>query len=244
MRDALGSSPPASWWALLLGLGFPPLFTLLYFVALSGQAQGLVRGVYVAGKSFQFALPLLVFFVAHRRLPRPTWPSISGAGTGLLFGLAIYAVACLLYFGYLRPQGAFAAPAAALHVKASAFGLQSPAAFVGLGVFYSLVHAAAEEYYWRWFVFGGLRGVTVPWAAILGSAVGFTAHHVVVLAVYFGWGSPWTWLLSLSVGVGGAVWAWLYARSGSLLGPWLSHVLADAAIFTVGFDLLRQPSLG
>ena len=30
------------------------------------------------------------------------------------------------------------------------------------------------------------------------------------------------------------MWAWLYHRSGSLLGPWLGHALVDAAIF-VGY---------
>jgi len=45
----------------------------------------------------------------------------------------------------------------------------------------------------------------------------------------------WRWL----VGAGGAFWAWLYHRSGALAGPWLGHLLADAAIFTIGFDLLR-----
>jgi uncharacterized protein len=49
--------------------------------------------------------------------------------------------------------------------------------------------------------------------------------------------SPWTWLFSLSVAVGGAFWAWLYQRTGSLYGPWLSHLLVDAAIFLVGYDL-------
>jgi membrane protease YdiL (CAAX protease family) len=47
--------------------------------------------------------------------------------------------------------------------------------------------------------------------------------------------------LSLGVAVGGAVWARLYDRSGSLLGPWLSHLLVDAAIFFVGYELLAAP---
>jgi membrane protease YdiL (CAAX protease family) len=65
------------------------------------------------------------------------------------------------------------------------------------------------------------------------------AHHVLVLGKYFGFDSPATWLFSSCVAVGGAVWAWLYNRTGSLLGPWLSHLLVDAAIFAIGFDLVR-----
>ena len=41
--------------------------------------------------------------------------------------------------------------------KLTALGLQSPAAFIVLGVFYALVHSLLEEYYWRWFVFARLR---------------------------------------------------------------------------------------
>ena len=81
-------------------------------------------------------------------------------------------------------------------------------------------------------------------AAVVLSSLAFTAHHVILLAVFFG---GWSWptiFFSLCVAVGGAAWAWIYHRSGSLLGPWLSHLLIDAGIFIVGFDLvMRQLSL-
>jgi membrane protease YdiL (CAAX protease family) len=47
-------------------------------------------------------------------------------------------------------------------------------------------------------------------------------------------------VLSASVAVGGALWAWLYRRSGSLLGPWLSHMLVDAALMAAGWDMVRS----
>jgi hypothetical protein len=43
-------------------------------------------------------------------------------------------------------------------------------------------------------------------------------------------GPPWSVITS---------GCWLYRRSGSLLGPWLGHLLVDALIFTVGWDLVR-----
>ena len=77
--------------------------------------------------------------------------------------------------------------------------------------------------------------------AIVVSSLAFAAHHVVVLAVYF----PdrfWTATLpfALAVAVGGAAWAWLYDRYQSLTGPWVAHLLTDAAIMAVGFDLLYR----
>jgi membrane protease YdiL (CAAX protease family) len=47
-------------------------------------------------------------------------------------------------------------------------------------------------------------------------------------------------LFASGVAVGGAVWAWIYHQSRSLYGPWLSHCIVDAAVFLVGFDLVRE----
>jgi membrane protease YdiL (CAAX protease family) len=46
--------------------------------------------------------------------------------------------------------------------------------------------------------------------------------------------------LSFAVALGGGFWAWLYERTGSIFGPWLSHLLIDAGIFWIGYDLIRQ----
>ena len=42
---------------------------------------------------------------------------------------------------------------------------------------------------------------------------------------------------SFVVALGGGLWAWLYARSGSLFSPWLSHTLVDLGIMAIGYDL-------
>ncbi len=111
-------------------------------------------------------------------------------------------------------------------------------AYVALAVFYSAIHSLLEEYYWRWFVFGQLARL-IDWrpAAII-SGLAFAAHHVLVLAKYFGYGSPWTWLFALGIAIGGAVWAWLYRASDSLAAVWLSHALVDAAIFGLGYVII------
>jgi membrane protease YdiL (CAAX protease family) len=70
------------------------------------------------------------------------------------------------------------------------------------------------------------------------SSLGFMAHHVCIVSVFFGWFSPTSIGLSLAVAAGGAIWAWLYHRTGSLWGPWISHALVDAGIFVIGYDLV------
>ena len=119
------------------------------------------------------------------------------------------------------------------------FGMTDLGRYLLFAVPFCLVHSLMEEYYWRWFVFGWLKRWVPLWPAIVLSSLAFMGHHVVVLNVYF----PdrfWTATVpfSLAIAIGGAVWAVLYARSGSLLGPWISHLIVDIAIMAIGYDLV------
>lgn len=229
--------------AVAFALAFPTLITWVYFNLLAGTPPEWQQTAYGVGKVLQFAFPLLWVLGVRRR--RFAWqrPTARGLVAGLAFGALVFAAMMAVYFGWLKPEGTFAQAGQTIHRKVTAFGVDSFWPFVALGAFYSVCHSFLEEYYWRWFVFGRLGRLVPPGAAIVVSAVGFAAHHVLVLAFYFGWHSPATYLFSLAVAVGGAFWAWLYHKSGSLYAVWLSHLLIDAAIFTVGYDLVR-PFLG
>ena len=125
-----------------------------------------------------------------------------------------------LYFGVLKGSPLLAGALPEIRDKVAGFGIDSVWKYAALGVFYSLFHSLLEEYYWRWFVFGQLRRLDA--AGRRGRAVsslGFMAHHVLVLGKFFGFANPATYLLSACIAVGGAVWAWLYHRTGSLVGP-------------------------
>jgi membrane protease YdiL (CAAX protease family) len=176
------------------------------------------------------------------QLPRvPASPSRkrNGVGLGIVFGVAVTLSGWLVYRELLAESPLFIAAADKIRSKIAGFGLDSAAQYAGLAAFYALIHSGLEEYYWRWFVFGQLRRLVPVWAAILVSAVGFMAHHVIVLGAYFG-GLSWiTLLISSAVAIGGAFWAWLYERSNSLVGPWLSHAIVDAGIFALGYELIR-----
>lgn len=139
-----------------------------------------------------------------------------------------------------QPKPADRSPTTAIRSKLQGLGVDRLWKFIALGSFYAVFHSLLEEYYWRWFVFQRLQRLGTLTLAIVISSLAFMAHHVILLAVYFGWSSPWTYFFSLGVAVGGAVWAWLYARSGTLYGPWLSHLLVDAGIFVIGYDLAKD----
>ncbi|MEZ4820135.1 MAG: hypothetical protein R3A45_09675 [Bdellovibrionota bacterium] len=47
-----------------------------------------------------------------------------------------------------------------------------------------------------------------------------------------------TYLFSICVALGGVLWSWMYYRSDSLYGAWISHVFVDAALFSIGYIVL------
>jgi membrane protease YdiL (CAAX protease family) len=239
---------------LAFALLFPTAMAYLYFVAaprpepappVAGApvaepaVNHTAQALYSAGKLVQFGLPVAYFLRADPRRLRPGKPSFAGLGLGLAFGLLTVAGMLGLYFALLYRSGLVAAAAVKVRDKVEEFGIRSPAAYVALAVFLSGGHSFLEEYYWRWFVHAGLRRHLPGGWAVLVSSLGFMGHHVVILAAYLP-GRFWSAAvpLSLCIAAGGAVWAWLYDRTRSVYAPWVSHLLVDAGIMVMGYDLM------
>lgn len=235
-------NPPGSLrrFAVVFALVFPTVLTWVYFVLMAKSPAAWQQAAYGIGKTVQFAFPLLWVLVVQQQQVRFHGPRPRDVAIGGSSGAVILLATIGLYYGWMKPAGYFSAAASAVRDKVSGMGIDSPFEYAALGLFYALGHSLLEEYYWRWFVFGQFRRRVSLATAIGVSSVGFMAHHVIVLAMFFGWSSPFTVLLSLSVAVGGAVWAWVYHKTDSLYGPWLSHLLVDAGIFLVGYDLVRD----
>jgi membrane protease YdiL (CAAX protease family) len=247
-RPGASSAPVAgrrAWLAVvLLALLLPSVLAWLEFVVLARsagapQANVAVQALYGGGKVLAFCLPLLAVRLLDGHWPRPAKPLWRGLRFGLAFGLLVSAGLFAIYFGALRGTHYLQATPAMIRGKVNDFGLATPAGFLVLGFFISVIHSLLEEYYWRWFVFGNLERLLPLLPALVVSALGFMAHHVIVLAIFcpgrfFTLALP----LSLCVAAGGFVWAWLYHQSGSIYSPWLSHMIIDAAIMVVGYDLM------
>ncbi len=245
---------------LLVALLFPTLVTWVYFVALAGSEPSLQQAAYGLGKFLQFSLPVAAVWLGWVRLKpfgarrsplvevatksddttaRGSRGENSALDWGLAigFGVAVGSLIFALYYGYLIESELGDRLATTAREKIQRFGITQAWQFAALGIFYSLGHSGLEEYYWRWFVFRGLAGRRATWLAILISSAGFMAHHVLLLATFLGWSEPLMWLASIGVAIGGAFWAWLYARTKRLRYPWLSHLLVDAAIFGLGYQI-------
>ena len=209
-------------------------------VAFAMVLPTLVTVAYVASKCFQFAFPLLWVLAVQRERLRLSRPTSAGMDVGIAFGLLIMAAMVALYYGLLKTSGLFDDATGTIREKLAGFGVDTVGKYFAFAAFYSVCHSFLEEYYWRWFVFGQLRRLVRLGPAVLLSSIGFMGHHVLVLGTFFGWTSPATWLFSVSVAIGGAVWAVIYQRSGSLYSVWASHLLVDAAVFVVGYDLVPE----
>jgi uncharacterized protein len=235
-----GKSRKLLWAGVVFALVYPSLITWAYFVLAGRYSTGAQQAVFLVVKTIQFAFPLVwVWFVLREPL-RTGRASAAGLLLGAAFSIVVVAAGWVLFDRVLRAAAVFANASPLIRDKIKGFGVDSVWKYVLLAAFYSLFHSLLEEYYWRWFVFRQLRRLLPLWPAILASAIGFTAHHVIVLHVFFKDAPLLVWLLSAAVAVGGIFWAWLYARTESLLAPWLSHLLIDAGIFWVGFDLVRS----
>ncbi len=230
--------------AVCIAIALPSVVTWLYFFQAEGTKSDVQVVIFGGLKVSQFAFPILWIYFAQRKELQWSFAKNgsqkAGIVEGLLFGGVVSVSMFVLYFGLLRGSPAIASAVDPIRAKVAGFGIDSLAKYIALGLFYSLIHSLLEEYYWRWFVFGQLRRQISLAPAIAISSLGFMAHHVLVLGKYFGFVSWQTVLFSASVAIGGAVWAWLYDRHRSLVGPWISHLLVDAAIFTIGYDLVRS----
>jgi membrane protease YdiL (CAAX protease family) len=236
--------PAASfrWLALVFAMSFPSFMAWLYFVFLAQPEASkgfLVLAAYVLGKIVQFGFPLLWVWSFERHRLKPALPSFRGLAFGLTFGLLAAAILLVAYYGVLRGHRLLADTPSKVLAKITEFHAETPARFLFFAAFISVAHSLMEEYYWRWWVFGELRRLLAFVPAMLLSSLAFMAHHVIILAVYLP-GQFWSAAVpfSLAIAVGGAVWAWLYHRTKTIYSSWISHLLIDAAIMLVGYDLV------
>ena len=225
------ASRPRRAHAVLALLLLVPVPSLAVALALVEQPGLMGRALFVTAKLWILLLPLGWHLLVDRG--RPSWSPprrgglLVGAGLGVASVAAIAAVFWLLG-GRIDPT--------ALAATAELMGIATPPLYLAGAAYWVLVNSVLEEYVWRWFVYAQLERLLPPAAAVLGSALAFTAHHVVALQVYLPWGL--TLLASGGVFIGGAAWSWCYRRYRSIWPGWVAHALADIAVFAVGWRLI------
>ncbi len=210
--------------ALLQSVG-----ALFYFVVFADTTYA--QPIYLATKLSIIGL-LIGWCLLRAPLPSLGNASWRSASHGLLHGAVLAAILIVCFFA-LRETLVTYAPT--IVTKIGDFPVLGNH-FILAAATFSLLHALFEEIYWRWFVGRGLELALSPTVAMLVGSLAFTAHHVIILSQFF----PWSLTILASGGVCGAgmLWTLLYRKTGSLLAPWISHVLVDATIFAVAYTLM------
>lgn len=149
--------------------------------------------------------------------------------TGVVIAVAIYGSFLLVrQLGWIDED--------MVRERAELTGLASKAVFIGAALYWISINSLLEEYVWRWFVFRQLEKLMGGKLAVIGSALGFTLHHVFAVALQFDWRI--TLLASTGVFVGGVIWSVLYLRYRSVWPCWVSHAIVDVPIFVAGWVII------
>jgi len=221
---------------LILAMILPTLAAWTYFEIFTAPEQ--VQSLYSFSKIFQFSLPLISFYL-YRRKFRWKGPNLRDLGLGTLGGMALAGVLILIEFAlhdfsFMKEVGPL------IQAKLQGFGAETPARFLVLAIFISLIHSFLEEYYWRWYVHRELHSWLGKWAAVILSSLAFASHHVIIIRAYLPPQILTVGLLAFPIFVflAGIFWALLYDRHQSIWMNWISHLWADAAILWIGYCLV------
>ena len=218
--------------ALIMIAPVPAVSALIAAFVPGVKGEPLGRVLYLVAKLWIVLMPVLWLLIVDRGRLSMSPARLGGLRTGLLLGVTIFIAIFLAYYVFGR---VWIDP---ITVRAAAGGkgldrlwLYLPAV-CGL----SLVNALVEEYVWRWFVFRKCAILIGSAGAVFLAASLFTLHHIVSLRAHTGWDV--TALGSAGCFVGGVIWSWMYLRYRSIWPGYVSHILADAAIYLIGWHLI------
>ena len=209
-----------------------PVPSLGIWAAMVAAPGTVGHGVFLVAKLWLLVFPAAWYLLVEKG--KPSWSPLRWGGltAGFLSGVVL-AAAIVLGAWLVDAQHMDLAP---LRAAVREMNLASPAAYLAGAAAWTLVNSLIEEYVYRWFILRQCEALLPPAAAVIASAAVFTIHHVIALNQYLDPG--FTALASAGVFIGGIVWATLYHRYRSIWPGWISHVLADIAVFGLGGWLL------
>lgn len=222
--------------AVLALLLFAPAPTVGVAIALYGTPGPLGSALWAFAKLW-FLLGPALWFLLKERQPRswsPLAPAQRLAGLSAGFGSGLLMAGGIVGGYYLFGKGHF--DPAPMRELLSTAGLSSPARYLLMAAYWTFFNSLVEEYAFRWFLYRQSEQLVSPRHAVLLAAIIFMIHHSVALSAYV----PWhlNALASLGVLMAGIIWSLLYARYRSIWPGYLSHILADIAVFAIGYDAL------
>ncbi|MEZ8112447.1 MAG: type II CAAX endopeptidase family protein [Candidatus Poseidoniaceae archaeon] len=215
--------------ALIL-VGIAPTISILTGFALKAGIIAVI--VFIILKIWIFVLPSFWHLKIDQQQISWSKPENGGfmVATGLGLGMVVVIVAAYLLLGNLMDQEM-------LYLLLEPVGL-TVAWKLGLAIlFWVFINSVLEEYVFRWFITSKAEMLlSGKWKPIFLSAAIFTLHHTIALSFFI---SPLGTLIgSFGVFVGGSIFSWVYVTYRSVWVAWITHALADVAIFAIAWHLV------
>lgn len=149
-------------------------------------------------------------------------------GTAMVAGIII---ACVPTDLYRQVDPAF------LLNKLEGLGLREY--YWAVAIVISLFNALFEEYYWRGFLAGQLISRKMNHLAIcLAGGLFFGIHHLFALF----WMED-TFMITIGISgtvIAGTIWTYMRVKGISLIDCYISHIMADLAVFYVGYLIIQE----
>ena len=105
--------------------------------------------------------------------------------------------------------------------------------FVIIAIYISFMNSLLEEFFFRGFIFLGLKKLEKRIYAHIISALAFAIYHVAIMFNWFNWQLFIVAILGLFIG--GILFNYLNEENQNIYSSWLVHMFANFAINTVGF---------
>lgn len=215
----------------------PAISAFIYFG--TDAPPALAKPLYGAAKAFLLVWPLIAWFMILPQQQKQL-PKSPNRKQSFIWGIVSGTMIVAAMFGLMQTPVGDLVEATEPMIREKGEQLGFLKYFLPFAIAMSLVHSALEEYFWRGFVAGRLATAMNPTLGQIISAVGFAAHHYIIVWVFF---PDATWLflfLGTCVGIGGFIWSYIYQRTGSLLGAWVSHLMVDLGIFWIAWQVLQS----
>ncbi|WP_186578828.1 CPBP family intramembrane glutamic endopeptidase [Aquibacillus kalidii] len=100
-----------------------------------------------------------------------------------------------------------------------------------------ITNPVLEELYWRGYIYEKMKHKTTILFASLVSAGFYTFYHLLSIMPLFDW--PVNLAAVIPVFIAGLYWSYLREKTGSIVGPIISHVFSDLAIMFVYWFVIR-----
>ena len=225
----LASEKRYSLFALLSSVPFTSIGAVISLWILPGIAG---KVILVLCQIWLLFVPIIWLLKIERKLIEIPKPKFFDLITGVTVGILMFCLILSIYWLYLRSW----IDVNLVREKLAKFSDLDRQAFIVSGVYFILINALIEEYFWRWFVYSRCEELKSGKAAVVISALFFTLHHTIGLATFTNWRVAL--IGSLAVFIAGIIWSEYYRRYRSIWSNYFSHAIADLALYIVAWQVL------